>query len=182
VRHYRATRFQFASKFLFKHLEPPDSPERRALLKALNERDFPIFDHEQRAGDDDSWIYAFDARNVGDALPPKKLGPWDFRARSAALDARKQIATNLWTPPVPLKGDRKVTRAELARHAKFDDCWIVIRNKVYDFTEWKDRHPGGPFVARMYAGKDATAEFGDFHSKLAEKHMAHFCVGELVDG
>jgi salicylate hydroxylase len=77
-------------------------------------------------------------------------------------------------------GDRTVTRAELARHATFEDCWIVIRNKVYDFTEWKDRHPGGPFVARMYAGKDATAEFGDFHSKLAESHMAHFCVGELA--
>jgi len=34
----------------------------------------------------------------------------------------------------------------------------------------------------MYAGKDATAEFGDFHSKLAEKHMALFCVGDLVEG
>jgi salicylate hydroxylase len=181
VRHYRATRFQVASKFLFKHLEPPDSPERRMLLKALNERDFPMFDHEQRAGDDDSWIYAFDARKVGDKLPPKKLGPWDFRARSAALEARKEIATNLWKPAIPLKGDRKVTRAELARHATFEDCWIVIRNKVYDFTEWKDRHPGGPFVARMYAGKDATAEFGDFHSQLAMKHMAHFCVGDLID-
>jgi len=181
VRHYRATRFQFASKFLFKHLEPPDSPERRMLLKALNERDFPMFDHEQRAGDDDSWIYAFDARNVGDALPPKKLGPWDFRARSAALDARREIAKNLWMPTVPRKGDRKVTRSEVASHATFQDCWIIIRNKVYDFTEWKDHHPGGPFVARMYAGKDATAEFGDFHSKLAEKHMALFCVGELVD-
>ena len=152
------------------------------LLKALNERDFPIFDHEQRAGDDDSWIYAFDARNVGDALPPKKLGPWDFRARSAALDARREIAKNLWTPPVPHEGNRKVTRAEVALHSTFDDCWIIIRGKVYDFTEWKDHHPGGPFVARMYAGKDATAEFGDFHSKLAHKHMEHFCVGDLVDG
>jgi salicylate hydroxylase len=180
VRHYRATRFQVASKFLFKHLEPPDSPERRKLLKALNERDFPIFDHEQRAGDDDSWIYAFDARKVGDKLPQKKLGPWDFRSRSAALATRKEIAMNLWRPAVSLKGDRKVARAEVASHATFEDCWIIIRNKVYDFTEWKDHHPGGPFVARMYAGKDATAEFGDFHSKLAEKHMAHFCVGELT--
>jgi hypothetical protein len=33
----------------------------------------------------------------------------------------------------------------------------------------------------MYAGKDATAEFGDFHSQLAIKHMAHFCVGDLAD-
>jgi len=181
VRHYRATRFQFASKFLFKHLEPLDSPERRMLLKALNERDYPIFDHEQRAGDDDSWIYAFDAREVGDRLPLKKLGPWDFRARKAAADTRQQIAMNLWVPATSLKGDRQITRAEVARHATFDDCWIIIRNRVYDFTEWKDHHPGGPFVARMFAGKDATAEFGDFHSKRAEKHMAHFCVGELVE-
>jgi salicylate hydroxylase len=181
VRHYRATRFQFASKFLFKHLEPPDSPERRLLLQALNERDYPIFDHEQRAGDDDSWIYAFDAREIGDALPPKKRGPWDFRPSRAALDARKQIARNLWTPAKSLSGDRRVTRADVARHDTFEDCWVIIRNKVYDFTEWKDHHPGGPFVARMYAGKDATAEFGDFHSALAEKHMAHFCVGELVE-
>ena len=53
VRHFLATRFQFASKFLFKHLEPEDSPERRLILKALNERDYPLFDHEQPAGDDD---------------------------------------------------------------------------------------------------------------------------------
>jgi hypothetical protein len=32
----------------------------------------------------------------------------------------------------------------------------------------------------MYGGKDATAEFGEFHSRLAEKHMANFCVGPLV--
>jgi salicylate hydroxylase len=181
VRHYRATRFQYASKFLFKHLEPPDSTERRLLLKALNERDFPIFDHEQRAGDDDSWIYAFDARSVGGSLPPRKLGPWDFRARSAALEARREIAKNLWKPPLASDGVRRITRAELARHATFDDCWIVIGGKVYDFSEWKNHHPGGPFVARMHAGKDATAEFGDFHSELARRHMAHFCVGELVD-
>jgi len=181
VRHYRATRFQFASKFLFKHLEPPDSPQRRMLLQALNERDYPIFDHEQRAGDDDSWIYAFDAREIGETMPPKKLGPWDFRQRTAAADVRKQIASGLWAPAKPWTGERKVTRAEVAAHNTFDDCWIVIRNKVYDFSEWKDHHPGGPFVARMYAGKDATAEFGDFHSPLAQKHMSYFCVGDLID-
>jgi salicylate hydroxylase len=181
VRHYRATRFQFMSKFLFKHMEPEDSAERRALMKALNERDFPAFDHEQRAGDDDSWIYAYDARKIGDKLPQKKLGPWDFRARAAAATTRRDQAVNLWTPAVPLTGDRRVTPAELALHATFEDCWIVIRGKVYDLSEWKDRHPGGPFVARMYAGKDATAEFGDFHSPAAERHMANFCVGSFVD-
>jgi salicylate hydroxylase len=29
-------------------------------------------------------------------------------------------------------------------------------------------------------GKEATAEFGDYHSAEAA-HMAHFCIGELVE-
>jgi hypothetical protein len=33
----------------------------------------------------------------------------------------------------------------------------------------------------MYGGKDATAEFGEFHSRLAERHMEYFCVGPLVE-
>jgi salicylate hydroxylase len=139
-----------------------------------------MFDHNERAGTDDSWIYAFDARAIGDKLPMRKLGPWDFRSRTEALGARREIAQNLWKPEKPWTGDRPVTREELAQHTTFDDCWVVIRGKVYDFTEWKDHHPGGPFVARMYGGKDATAEFGEFHSRLAERHMEHFCVGPLV--
>jgi salicylate hydroxylase len=139
-----------------------------------------MFDHNERAGSDDSWIYAFDARQIGDKLPIRKLGPWDFRSRTDALSARREIAQNLWKPEKPWTGDRPVTREELAQHTTFDDCWVVIRGKVYDFSEWKDHHPGGPFVARMYGGKDATAEFGEFHSRLAERHMEHFCVGPLV--
>ena len=181
VRYYRATRFQFASKFLFKHLEPADSPQRRQILAAVNERDYPVFDHTERAGSDDSWIYAFDAREIGDKLPLRKLGPWDFRSRTKALgSARQEIARSLWKPAKSWTGDRPVTREELAQHTSFDDCWVVIRGKVYDFTEWKDHHPGGPFVARIYGGKDATAEFGEYHSRLAERHMEHFCVGPLV--
>ncbi len=181
VRHYRGTRVQFSSKFLLRHLEPVDSPERQKILKALDERDYPAFDHAKRAGGDDSWLYAFDARNIGGKIPAKRLGPWDFRSAEAVKEARSDVMRNLWVPHVPLKGDRKVTMEEVAHHNTFDDCWIIIHGKVYDFSEWKDHHPGGPFVARMFAAKDATAEFGTYHSRLAEKHMAHFCVGELVD-
>ena len=32
------------------------------------------------------------------------------------------------------------------------DCRIIIRNKVYDFTEWKDCHPGGPDFFTDFVG------------------------------
>ncbi len=63
----------------------------------------------------------------------------------AVKEARIDVARNLWVPDVPLKGDRTVTMDEVRQHNTFDDCWIIIRGKVYDFSEWKDHHPGGPF-------------------------------------
>src|SRR4051794_14089996 len=84
-------------------------------------------------------------------------------------------------PAAPAKGTRDVTREEVARHNTRDDCWVIIAGKVYDITEWAPHHPGGAGIARMYAGKEATAEFGDYHSAQAVAHMAHFRIGDLVE-
>jgi salicylate hydroxylase len=179
VRHYRATRFQLGSKFAFDHLRAKDTAAQKALLETLDERVSPAFAHDKRGGEDDSWIYAYDARNIGAELPPKRLGPWDFR-RAAKADYAA-ITRKLWMPAAPAKGTRPVTREEVALHNTRDDCWIIISGKVYDITEWAPHHPGGAGIARMYAGKEATAEFGDYHSAEAVAHMAHFCIGDLVE-
>jgi salicylate hydroxylase len=177
VRHYRTTRFQLSSKFAFDHLRARDTAEQKALLEGLDERVSPAFAHDKRGGENDDWIYAYDARDIGTELPPKKLGPWDFR-RAAKAD-HAAITQKLWTPASPTDGTRRVTREEVAQHNTKDDCWVIISGKVYDITEWAPHHPGGAGIARMYAGKDATAEFGDYHSAEAVLHMAHFCIGGL---
>ena len=38
----------------------------------------------------------------------------------------------------------KISVAELDKHAKPDDCWIVVNGKVYDLTTFAPNHPGGP--------------------------------------
>lgn len=177
VRHYRATRFQLGSKFAFDHLRAKDTAEQKALLERLDERVSPAFAHDKRGGEDDSWIYAYDARKIGSELPAKRLGPWDFR-RTAKV---RYGGITLWMPANPAKGTRRVTREEVALHNTQNDCWIIISGKVYDITEWAPHHPGGAGIARMYAGKEATAEFGDYHSTEAVAHMANFCVGALVE-
>ncbi|UPJ25012.1 cytochrome b5 domain-containing protein [Bradyrhizobium sp. CW1] len=177
VRHYRATRFQLGSKFAFDHLRAKDTAEQKALLERLDERVSPAFAHDKRGGEDDSWIYAYDARKIGSELPAKRLGPWDFR-RTAKV---RYGGIKLWMPANPAKGTRRVTREEIALHNTQNDCWIIISGKVYDITEWAPHHPGGAGIARMYAGREATAEFGDYHSTEAVAHMANFCVGALVE-
>jgi len=179
VRHYRATRFQLGSKFAFDHLRAKDTAEQKALLEKLDERVSPAFAHDKRGGEDDSWIYAYDARNIGAELPYKRLGPWDFRRAAKANYAT--VTGALWKPASPASGTRRVTREEVARHNTRDDCWVIVSGKVYDITEWAPHHPGGAGIARMYAGKEATAEFGDYHSAEAVAHMSHFCIGDLVE-
>ena len=84
-------------------------------------------------------------------------------------------------PPTPASGTLRVTLEEVAQHNSRDDCWMVISGKVYDITNWAPHHPGGAGIARMYAGKDATAEFSDFHSAEAVAHMVHFMIGDVVE-
>ena len=112
-------------------------------------------------------------------LPPNKLGPWGFR--QAAKADHTATSQPLWTPQKPADGTRRVTAEEVSRHNCKDGCWVIISGKVYDITEWAPHHPGGAGVARTYASKDATAEFGDFQSPAAIAHIAHFYIGELSD-
>ena len=47
---------------------------------------------------------------------------------------------------------RVYTSKELAQHTSPDDCWLVIKGKVYDVSGWGQDHPGGA-VVYTYGGK-----------------------------
>ena len=48
------------------------------------------------------------------------------------------------------------TIEEVSKHNKYDDCWIIIDNCVYDVTKYVEKHPGGANNLLKSAGKDAT--------------------------
>jgi len=58
------------------------------------------------------------------------------------------------------------TVAEVARHNKPNDLWVILDNKVYDITNWHILHPGGSSLLLKYGGRDATQASHDAHGLL----------------
>jgi len=73
-----------------------------------------------------------------------------------------------------------VTMAECAKHNTENDCWIVIKGKAYDITNWIHYHPGGWLPLLNMAGKDATDGFWNYHPEYVWKKLPTFHVANVA--
>lgn len=77
-------------------------------------------------------------------------------------------------------GLKKYTWKEVNDHRASDDCWIVVKGKVYDVTSWVPKHPGGDMI--LYGGgRDATPFFIPYHPLKVQSILDKYLIGELVD-
>ncbi|CAF1528300.1 unnamed protein product, partial [Didymodactylos carnosus] len=76
---------------------------------------------------------------------------------------------------------KQYTLKDVSIHCKENDCWMVVRDLVYNLTDFIKEHPGGYDIMLEYAGTDATMAFVDKpHSKNAWWSLQKYLVGELV--
>lgn len=52
---------------------------------------------------------------------------------------------------------------EIAKHNSKESCWVIVKGKAYDVTEYLEKHPGGSQIILQYGGKDATAIYEPIH-------------------
>ncbi|PBK77212.1 cytochrome b2 [Armillaria solidipes] len=55
------------------------------------------------------------------------------------------------------------TLQQVAEHSTASSCWVIIKNSVYDVTDFLSEHPGGAQIILKYAGKDATLAYEPIH-------------------
>ena len=84
------------------------------------------------------------------------------------------------------KNNKKVrtdlTMAEVAKHDKRDDAWIIIDGHCYDVTSYVDTHPGGWLPIANLAGKDVTDAFANYHpARVYKTLLPAFYIGEVTD-
>lgn len=61
------------------------------------------------------------------------------------------------------QGDIVITRADVAKHKRLDDLWLILLGQVWDFTDFVRQHPGGIAPILECAGRDGTAIYSEVH-------------------
>jgi len=87
--------------------------------------------------------------------------------------------------PLPAKSEKSasgaklITMDEINKHNTEEDVWIVVKDRVYDCTQYLDLHPGGADSILINAGEDSTEDFLAIHSSKATKMLEKFYIGDL---
>ncbi|KAF8973192.1 fumarate reductase [Flammula alnicola] len=82
--------------------------------------------------------------------------------------------------PVGKAASGEYTLAEVGKHNKKDDVWVVIDGQVLDVTSFLPDHPGGEKAILLYAGRDATEEFNMLHDpKVIPRYAPDSVIGKV---
>eukprot|EP01119_Soliformovum_irregulare_P001521 TRINITY_DN11221_c0_g1_i1.p1 TRINITY_DN11221_c0_g1~~TRINITY_DN11221_c0_g1_i1.p1 ORF type:complete len:458 (+),score=100.47 TRINITY_DN11221_c0_g1_i1:78-1451(+) len=74
---------------------------------------------------------------------------------------------------------KKISWEELAKHNVGDDCWMAVRGKVYNVTDWVPKHPGGYDTIVLNGGRDGTQLFEAYHPIKTSLLLQKYYVGEV---
>jgi cytochrome b involved in lipid metabolism len=106
------------------------------------------------------------------------------------VNPAEPTATAAPKTPAPSKAPSKapvaaatvqLTAAEVSKHDSSNDCWSIVRGKVYDLTSFVSRHPGGQGEIKAICGRDGSSSFLSEHSgdSQANSQLSSFVLGEL---
>lgn len=82
------------------------------------------------------------------------------------------------TPTTP--SSKAYTAAEVAIHKSSSSCWSIVNDKVYDFTSWIEKHPGGPEAIIKICGIDGTDILHKQHGMSKDSMISKYYVGDLT--
>ena len=80
---------------------------------------------------------------------------------------------------------RSYSASEVAKHNSKDSLWVVNKGKIYDVTDFAERHPGGEEILLEHAGQNVSEIMSSIdphqHSSAAYQILAKYYIGDLKD-
>lgn len=100
----------------------------------------------------------------------------------ASITITQKEVTPVQTTPTPTPKSVSLTKAEVAKHATKSDCWMIVSNNVYNFSQYIVVHPGGQGAIVRECGMDGTKTFLGERKHLQpniEAELATYLLGAL---
>ncbi|CAG8567355.1 12120_t:CDS:2 [Ambispora gerdemannii] len=143
-----------ASRYLFQHLSSIETANRR-----LDQISHQLGTYDTRISVDPS------SQKVNVEISWAQKG-----AASTAPEPTRAASTPAPSPAPPVKKEeskelKAYTLADVSKHNKDSDCWVVVNGQVLDVTKFLPDHPGGKKAILLYAGRDASEEFNMLHKR-----------------
>ncbi|KAJ7540867.1 hypothetical protein O6H91_10G034400 [Diphasiastrum complanatum] len=78
-----------------------------------------------------------------------------------------------------IKRSTTYTTSEVAKHNSMTDCWIIVKDKVYDVTPFVDEHPGGYTILNNAGGDSTVGFYGPQHASKVFDMIDEYYIGDL---
>lgn len=94
-----------------------------------------------------------------------------------------------YAAPVPAVSPARAlagyTLAQVAQHARPEDCWMAIDGAVYDLAAYLPEHPARSGVIEEWCGKEASQAYRTKlrdrpHSPQADRLLIQYRIGVLL--
>lgn len=101
--------------------------------------------------------------------------------RPSATTTNQAAMPSKNTPNEQVSNQKTYSLSEVNQHNTPTNCWAVIRDGVYDLTNWIAQHPGGKNAIIQLCGKDGTSDFTGQHGGDAspERMLTSMKIGDL---
>ena len=73
---------------------------------------------------------------------------------------------------------QKFTEQDITKMIENERCIIFVKKKVYDITDFINKHPGGSNSLLNKVGEDCAVDF-NYHSKNGKKLWDKYKIGYL---
>ena len=95
---------------------------------------------------------------------------WEDRIKASSGSALTDSATQdqvLADQNLPT-GVIKLTNSEIKKHNSRNDCWSIVKGRVYNLTSYVQQHPGGIELISSICGIDGSAAFSNQHGSSSK--------------
>jgi cytochrome b involved in lipid metabolism len=77
--------------------------------------------------------------------------------------------------------ENQFTSEEVSLHNTENDIWIIIKQNVYDITDFINKHPGGKVILLSFGGQDVTDYFEELHKNEILNEIAdQYKIGVII--